>query len=261
MLRKLKEVIMKLFRKKVPVVPVVPPPAPGPVPSNPAGFFDDFKTLDHWIVSSWTAPGGSNLHQGKFKPEHVTIRDGALCLKLTQIETPDGEIKSYGGEVTTKLKFGYGIYEFEVRASSTADTPNTSGDAISGSITGCFNYGPASVTEIDVEVEGLSARKNLTHMTSWRGESNPNQSTKVQPVSATALPHRVFHKYAFVWTKNKIEYFRNGVLVATHTTVVPSQAAPMMFNHWGTNNPNWGGVSTPGVDRYMYVKNFKFVPL
>jgi beta-glucanase (GH16 family) len=158
------------------------------------------------------------------------------------------------------VKFGYGIYEFEVRASSTAESPSAAGQAVSGSCTGCFNYGPKSITEIDVEFEG-GERRNLTHCTTWNGEANANESTQVQPTSSKTLPFQIFHKYAFVWSPGKIEFYRNGALIATHTKVVPTEAAPMMFNHWGTHNKNWGGLATPNVDRYVYIKSFKFVPL
>jgi beta-glucanase (GH16 family) len=73
--------------------------------------------------------------------------------------------------------------------------------------------------------------------------------------------HTDFHKYAFIWSPGKIEFYRDDILVATHTKVVPSEPAPFLFNHWGTNNVNWGGLATPGVERSMWVKSFKFTPL
>jgi len=33
-----------------------------------------------------------------------------------------------------------------------------------------------------------------------------------------------------------------------------------MINHWGTNNPLWGGTATIGVERYFYVDWVRFTP-
>lgn len=60
---------------------------------------------------------------------------------------------------------------------------------------------------------------------------------------------------------NKIEFRRDGVLVATHTKVVPSQKARVMMNHWGTDSQDWGGTATLNTSRYMWIKSFKYTPL
>ena len=134
---------------------------------------------------------------------------------------------SHGGEVATKQKFGYGKYEFVVKASADA-----SGKPVSGSI------GEARIAAV-------------------AGDTNPNQTTPVAGIQ----PHTGFHKYGFVWSPGKIEFYRDDVLVATHTKVVPSEPAPFLFNHWGTNNTDWGGLATPDVERVMIVKSFSFTPL
>jgi beta-glucanase (GH16 family) len=167
-------------------------------------------------------------------------------------------ISSKGGEIATIEKFGYGTYEYSVRASSTAATSDAIGTPVSGSITGCFNYLTASATEIDIEVEG-NERNRTTQLTTWINEAKPNEHTDVSPTGA--LPHEAFFDYKFVWTPGKIQFYRNNVLIGTHTKVVPTEPAPFMFNHWGTNNVNWGGLATPDVTRYMWVKNFRFTPL
>jgi beta-glucanase (GH16 family) len=248
----------RMFGKKKPTTtttPVVPAPAPAPVIIAPTPtFVDTFKNLDNWVVSTWTAPqGGSNNHAGKFSAEYATISADGLCLKLTQ-SLSGSTITSIGSEIASKQRFGYGTYEFVVKASVSA-----AGSPVSGSITGCFNYLTSSATEIDIEIEG-GTRSHITQTTSWSGESNPNEHFDVLPGGGT-LPHESFHTYKFVWSPGKIVFWRDGAVIATHTKVVPSAAAPMMFNHWGTNNPNWGGTATPGVDRFMYVKSFSFTPL
>lgn len=238
-----------LFRKKKPVSTPTPTPAPAPAPTTGV-FFDDFKNLDNWVVSTWTAPGANGTHKGVFEAAMVAVTDQGLCLRLNQRQE-NSSFLSFGSEISSKQKFGYGTYEFVVRASA-----DEFGNPVSGSITGCFNYGPASITEIDFEVEG-NERSNMCQFTSWKGETNPNQSTKVGGI----LPHKEFHTYGFRWTPGKIEFMRDGAFVAIHLNVVPSEPAPFLFNHWGTNNINWGGLATPGVERKMWVKSFKFTPL
>lgn len=241
-------------------VPPAPVPAPPPVVALPT-FVDGFDSgkIDpsKWIISTWSAPGSNATHKGTFLAKNATIVNGVLCLTLNQSAVSYG-ISSKGAEIATVQKFGYGTYEYSVRASSTAATSDVVGTPVSGSITGCFNYLTASATEIDIEVEG-NERNRTTQLTSWIDETKPNEHTDVSP--AGALPHEAFFDYKFVWTPGKIQFYRNNVLIGTHTKVVPTQPAPFLFNHWGTNNTNWGGIATPNITRYMWVKNFRFTPL
>jgi beta-glucanase (GH16 family) len=146
-----------------------------------------------------------------------------------------------------------------MRASSTSATSDGSGSPVSGSVTGFFNYAPAYITEIDFEMEGCSERSPITQLTSWVNENLPNEHTNV---SASGLaPEQGFFTYKFVWMPGKIEFYRDNVLIGTHTKVVPTDPAAVMLNHWGTNNQDWGGVGSPGITRYMWVKSFKYTPL
>lgn len=256
-MKKLLEWLKKLFGKKP-----TPVPAPAPTPTPAPTFVADFSSgkIDPavWTVSTWTAPGGNPIHKGRFDAKHAFVQDDVLCLMLTQSKDSSGVVESVGAELASVKQFSYGTYEWVVRASSTASTPTQSGSPVSGSITGCFVYRSQAETEIDVEVEG-NERHHLTQYTSWVGESKPNQSTPIMPSSGK--PHERFFKYAFKWLPGKIEFYRDGVLVATHTQVVPVLPAAVMINHWGTNNANWGGLATPGTTRYMWVKSFSYTPL
>jgi len=255
-MKKIKELWNRLFGIKS-----SPVPAPAPIAKTPT-FVDNFSSLDptKWQVSTWTAPGANPTHKGVFSADHVYIQDGMLCLKLSQFLNADGTFSSVGGEIATLQKFGYGTYEFVVRASSTSSTSIGQGKPVSGSITGCFNYLPNSETEIDVEVEG-GVRSSWTQFTSWISESKPNQTQTLTSVSAAETPEAEFFTYKFVWSRGSIVFYRDNMVVATFTSVVPTQPAPFLFNHWGTNNPLWGGPATPGQDRYMWIKSFSFTPL
>ena len=217
----------------------------------PAGatFYDDFSkgSLDtsKWIPSNWGAPGG-----GSFVPSYLDFSTGMLRIKLTQ--TSSGSV---GGELQSKNALGFGTYEWIMRASSTSSTPNGSGYTVSGQISSGFIYVNNSQTEIDSpEIEGQNP--GTLWWTSWTSV-NTKQYTSTQ---APFAPEQGFHSYKCVWTKTSIKFYVDGALVSTHTGVVPQTPAYAMINHWGTNSTGWGGLATPNITRYMFVRSFSFVP-
>lgn len=227
-----------------------PPPPPSPVGNG--SFNDNFDTgflnTNNWIVSNWNAPGG-----GIFKPNMIDMSKGVLGLKMTQTKT-NGKIVSIGSEIQYAKKCGYGIYEWTMRASSTAQTPSARGNSFSGSISGLFNYVTDSATELDFEIEGN--HPTVIQLTTWSTtRSNQNSSYDM----GTPLDG-AYHNYKYIWDKGIVQYFIDGLLIATHTKNVPSTPAYPMINHWGTVDPYWGGTATPGIDRWMWVSNFKFTP-
>jgi hypothetical protein len=219
---------------------------------TPATFSDNFANLDNWIVSNWTAPGG-----GKFETAYADVSTGMLRLKLTQDGTTTGSI---GGEVQLKTLFGYGRYDYVMRASSTSSTPTGIGVAVSGQISATFNYLPVdangpdynSTTEIDApEIEGV--RPNEIQYTVWKDTLESSYAT-----AQIQNPEAGFHKYSFIWSAGQVQFLIDDSLVSTTTANVPTEAAYPMINHWGTNDANFGGLATAGVTRYMYVKSFTF---
>src|SRR5579872_5864930 len=86
--------------------------------ANPT-FEEHFDTgmLDPkvWTVSDWSAPGG-----GVYRPEKIDLSQGLLRISLTQTEDGHGSVDSVGGEIQTKVAFGYGTYEWTMRMSSTS---------------------------------------------------------------------------------------------------------------------------------------------
>ncbi|HYM07884.1 MAG TPA: IPT/TIG domain-containing protein [Terriglobales bacterium] len=226
-------------------------------PSAPAGatFFDNFSSgsLDtsKWIPSNWGAPGG-----GTFVPSNLDFSTGMLRIKVTQTYNSSGGIASVGGELQSKQILGFGTYEWVIRASSTSSTPTGSGVAVSGQISSGFVYVNNSQTEIDSpEIEGQNP--GTLWWTTWTSV-NTKQSTSSQ---APFAPEAGFHSYKCVWTPSSISFYVDGALVSTHTGVVPQTPAYAMINHWGTNSTGWGGLATPNVTRYMFVRSFSFVPL
>ena len=223
----------------------------------PAGatLYDDFSkgSLDtsKWIPSNWGAPGG-----GRFVPSYLDFSTGMLRIKVTQTYNSSGGIASVGGELQSKNALGFGIYEWVMRAASTSTTPNGSGYTVSGQISSGFIFVNNSQTEIDSpEIEGQNP--GTLWWTTWTSV-NTKQSTSSQ---APFAPENGFHSYKCVWTKTSIKFYVDGVLVSTHTGVVPQTPAYAMINHWGTNSRGWGGLATTNITRYMFVRSFSFVPL
>jgi hypothetical protein len=229
--------------------------AAGP-PSAPAGatFFDNFSSgsLDtsKWIPSNWGAPGG-----GTFVPSYLDFSSGMLRIKVTQTSSGGG-VASVGGELQSKTAFGFGTYEWVMRASSTSSTPTGSGVAVSGQISSGFIFVNNSQTEIDSpEIEGQNP--GTLWWTTWISV-NTKQSTSTQ---ASFAPEQGFHSYKCVWTRSQISFYVDGMLVSSHSGVVPQVPAFAMINHWGTNSRGWGGLATTNITRYMFVRSFSFIPL
>jgi Glycosyl hydrolases family 16/IPT/TIG domain len=223
----------------------------------PAGatLYDNFSkgSLDtsKWIPSNWGAPGG-----GTFVPSYLDFSTGMLRIKITQTYNSSGGIASVGGELQSKNALGFGTYEWVMRAASTSSTPNGSGYTVSGQISSGFIFVNNSQTEIDSpEIEGQNP--GTLWWTSWTSVTK-KQSTSSQ---APFAPEKGFHSYKCVWTKTSIKFYVDGMLVSTHTGVVPQTPAYAMINHWGTNSTGWGGLATPNITRYMFVRSFSFTPL
>jgi endo-1,3-1,4-beta-glycanase ExoK len=70
-----------------------------------------------------------------------------------------------------------------------------------------------------------------------------------------------FHTYTFIWTPKSIVWYVDGKKSWQTNSNVPTKPAQIRINHWGIDNPKFGGSATVNVDRYMYVKSVSFAPL
>ena len=226
----------------------------GIIPVNTT-FVDNFDYLDseQWVVSTWQSPGNINSNIGIFDADNVSIVDGYLRLELNQYMDSDDNIISIGGEVSTNREFGYGVYEFRMRAGSTSPSPYGEGESISGGISAAFVYRSGAETEIDFEFEG---QNYITHLLSWS-----NGHRRDWTAAEIGSGHENFHTYQIVWRPDSITFYRDDVLIGQHFDRIPDSPAHMLFNHWGTHNQWWGGLSTLNVPRYVYVDYFQFTPI
>ncbi|PYX08140.1 MAG: hypothetical protein DMG88_11730 [Acidobacteria bacterium] len=207
-----------------------------------------------WLASNGSAPGNiSGVNYGSFVPSNVDLSKGVLCLKLQQQQGGSG-VLSVGGEIQSLTTYGYGTYEWVMRASSTSSTPAGAGSVVSGQISAGFSFVNNSQTEIDFEIEGQ--HPNTIWMTNWISTSKKQYSSVF-----LAAPDAAYHRYKFVWVPGKIDFYIDGALVSTHTSNVPTAPAYILMNHWGTNSTGWGGLATVGVERFLYISSFSFTPM
>jgi endo-1,3-1,4-beta-glycanase ExoK len=219
-----------------------------------------------WTISDWFAPGyRPGEHQGYYESGNVLVAGGYLVMRLWQEPgsvdgNPDGVI-SHGAHIATKQKYGYGTYEWRMRMSSTATSPAGAGDPVSGSVSAGFSYVNNSETEIDFEFGGHAP--DTLSMGNWHN-TDPATGPFDDQATFTSAPlsdiSDAFHTYKFVWEPGRISFYVDNALQAVHTTNVPSAPSYFMINHWGTDNPFWGGLATLGVDRYFYVDWVRFTP-
>src|SRR5919204_5152969 len=186
--------------------------------------FQFWKFGYQWTTDSGNAPG-----PGSFSPLHVSPLSSGIGLTLTQ--TSSGN--SVGGEVRTLDRFLYGTFQW------TQYVPVQ----VSGQIAAGFLYYDRSTTEIDVEQEGDLS--NTFWVTNWVGINN-SESSPICCFSGT-VPHAI----KIVWKPAEIDYYVDGRLVAIHRQFIPSTAAYFIFNLWGTNSTDWGGLATPGTRFYV----------
>ncbi|OFW09404.1 MAG: hypothetical protein A3G20_06175 [Acidobacteria bacterium RIFCSPLOWO2_12_FULL_59_11] len=236
---------------------------------KPSGWRDDFtgSTVDdsRWVNASGQAPGYIPWnHIGYYDPTHVRVQNGYLVISLTQdYGFVDGllGVISNGGLIYTKETYGYGTYEWRMRMSSTAVTPEEPGSPVSGSVSAGFNYVNNSQTEIDFELGGHLP--GWLYMTNWRNTNPRRDPTDSQETyTAASVPDisSKFHTYKFVWEKGKITFYMDDGFQTSHVTDIPSAPAYFMINHWGTNNPWWGGLATVGPSRYFYIDWVQYTP-
>lgn len=238
----------------------------------PAGWDDQFDShrLDprRWVVANGYAPGYiANNHRGYMTPDNVWLQDGFLVLRLTQqtgqVDSNASGVLSFGGAIFTKSAYSYGTYEWRMRMSTVAESPELPGTGdVTGSVSAGFIYANNSETEIDFEYSGTQF--NTLIMTNWHNLNPASEPSPVYSTSSSAPLFGItenFHTYKFVWTPAGITYYVDDVVSAVHVTNIPSAPAPMVVNHWGTNSRYFGGAASVGVTRYVYVDWVRYTPL
>ncbi len=233
------------------------PPVTMPPPATTPTFSDAFNegTLDNtkWTANSWTTPNYAGAGSTDTSaPANCDLTTGMLRITLTQPTSTTAT----GCELQSKQAFGFGTYEWSLRASSTSATPTGAGSTVSGQIsTGFIISDSTSHTEIDSpEIEGRTP--TVVEFTNWLNGANGGAAS----ITAGFNPQDGFHLYKFIWSAASVQYYIDGALVSTHSTFVPLASNPgfVLISHYGTNSNSFGGTATVGTTRYLYCNSFKY---
>jgi endo-1,3-1,4-beta-glycanase ExoK len=155
-------------------------------------------------------------------------------------------------EIQSNETFGFGLYTWRARMSSVAMTPYGPGAYRTGSTSALFIF-LRGRTEIDLENENWAP--DHIHFVTWADGSN---SYALQ--ASVSSPSETFHDYGFRWSSDRIEWILDGATVSVSRQNIPSTPAYVLINHWGTDQPGWGGAATPNVPRMMWVSHFSYSP-
>ncbi|MEP6563682.1 MAG: family 16 glycosylhydrolase [Mesorhizobium sp.] len=219
------------------------------MPSAPS-FVDDFNRLDHarWLVSDgWSNGPHQNCTWSK---SLVSLSDGMVALGFEKRKVKDREFAC--GEIQTKKRFGYGVYEARMKT-----------DTGSGLNAAFFSYiGPADKQpwdEIDFEV--LTKDPSKVQVNSYILGKPKNE--KLADVEGGA--DKAFNDYGFVWEKDRLRWYVNGKLVqeVTNPAELPTNPQKIFFSLWGTDTlTKWmGPFSDPGRKVTMQVDRVAFTAL
>lgn len=210
-------------------------------------FVDNFDGLSgsRWFVSDgWNNGKHQNCTWSK---SQVKVSGGMLNLSFEK--KPYKERQYSCGEVQTRERFSYGVYEARVKT-----------DTGSGLNAAFFTYiGPVDKQphdEIDFEV--LTKDPSKVQVNTYVGGKPYNEKLVDVPGGAD----KGFHDYAFVWEKERLRWYVDGQLVheATGATPLPSNAQKIFFSLWGSDTlGEWmgpfadpGRVVTMSVDRLAF---------
>lgn len=236
-------------------------------------FSDDFDSgkldTNKWKIATYPSPDSHpDVNEGVYVPEALDFSQGMLTITSTQPRNHSGHRggaqQSYGGAIISRERFGYGTYEFVMRMSTTAPTPDGKGKSQTGSVSSGFLYWNKSESEIDLE---FLSNDNAIWITTWKNK-NLKQAPKPPfedirqetQVENDYLAER-FCTYRIEWTPGRVKVYIDDTLVAEHTHHVPSAPAQIILQHRGTNSDKWGGVASVDKTHYFYVKSVSFTPL
>jgi beta-glucanase (GH16 family) len=225
-------------------------------------FFDDLNTLDAtlWQKSTWS--NGVPFHV-RWRGDHVKfgLSPDKMILQLDNDPCSLG----YGcdgypyasGEIQSLNTYGYGKFETRMKAA------NGSGLVTSFFIYTGSSFGAADHDEIDIEILGKESvpgqgyPSRIQFHTYANGVTGPEVTIDVGVDLSAA-----YHRYGFVWSANKIEFYFDGALLHTMNqgdlnmygvaVPIPTRPGKIMANLWtatpGSAEEAWLGVFTyPGT--------------
>lgn len=167
-------------------------------------------------ANGWT---NGNMFNVTWRRDNLQAADGFVRLVLDFDKFPAGNIPYSGAELRSNGFYGYGRFEVSMKAIKN-----------DGVVSSFFTYtGPSDNNpwdEIDFEILGRDTTKvQLNYFTSGRG----NHEVMID-LGFDASED--FHRYAFEWREDRIDWYVDDVLVHTATKDIPKTPGKIMANVW-----------------------------
>ena len=204
-------------------------------------FFDSFDEVSEsrWFISDGWLNGG---HQNcTWTDEAIAASDSVLSVGF--LLKPFGE-RSYGcGELQTREKFSYGVFEARLK------TPTGSG--LNAAF---FTYvgPPNSPRHDEIDVEILLANTSQVSLNTYVGARPVNGGVAT---IRNGTSDSAYHIYSVIWQPSGVHWYVDGELVHRAGGPVPREPQSIFFSLWGSDTlDDWmGPFQRPHHDLYMSV--------
>ena len=179
-----------------------------------------FEEFDLWDPSAWV-PGDHPLGRGWFNPENVSHGSSTLLLTL-----PAGSYD--GAEIRSASRVQFRNVEVRLR------TPQAR-----GSISAFFLYELVQRRNDEIDIEILNDGSRQILFTTWVGGKQTNHVEHTLSFD----PAAGLHDYRIEWSRGRVRFLVDGMLMQEWTAGVPRDAMYVMSNAWW---PTW--LSGPTLD-------------
>lgn len=167
-----------------------------------------------WESANWENGGVFNC---AWRPGNISFQNGIMSIVLKKEIA--GKYPYTSGEYRSTKEYGYGSYETRMKAASG-----------NGLVTSFFVYsgiyGTSNHHEIDVEIFGKNPRQ--VQLNYYVGGKEGKKVVLDLPFDAS----QGFHNYGFIWKKDSVEWFVDGISVYKAEGIVPSRPGKIMANLW-----------------------------
>ena len=206
--------------------------------------------LNYYDGNTMELRNGSNgsMFNCNFVPGNVGFNNGLMSLKIDS----DGHGGYTGGEWRSKDRFGYGLYQVNMKPIKNP-----------GVVSSFFTYtGPSEGNpwdEIDIEFLGKDTTKvQFNYFTNGRGQNDEHVHLHNLGFDAS----QGFHTYGFDWEADHITWYVDGNAVYTAYSDIPNTPGKIMMNAWpGKNVDAWLAPyngKTPLYANYDWISYDKF---
>ena len=186
------------------------------------------QELNYYNGNTMELRNGSNgsMFNCNFVPGNVGFNNGLMSLKIDS----DGRGGYTGGEWRSKDRFGYGLYQVNMKPIKNP-----------GVVSSFFTYTSPSEgkpwDEIDIEFLGKDTTKvQFNYFTNGRGQKDEHVHLHNLGFDAS----QGFHTYGFDWQADHITWYVDGRAVHTVTENLPSTPGKIMMNVWpGIGVDDW----------------------